>query len=128
MFYIFGSIIYWTLYIVFILFGLVQIAQSTFKVFRRQHQELIWLLQIFRRGFLYLEFQHLHLPYLFGMQNLINFFLFFFNFACIIFATMVFCWCFILKFQSGRKNCLHIFWIKNSKLVMDLGLVWIHFV
>jgi hypothetical protein len=55
-------------------------------------------------------------------------FVLFSHFACNIVTMMVLYWYFILKIQSGRKNYLHILSIIISRLVMNLGLVWTHFV
>lgn len=98
-------------------------ANCKFWVLRKQHHWLIWLLQISCRSIPWLEFQYLHLQYLWKckIQNI---------FSCSIFVlhAIFSCkWCFIVitfsKMQSGREICLVIFPIKISNLVINLGLV-----
>lgn len=53
---------------------------------------------------------------------ILNFFLLYFYFACNFFMTMVFCWYFTLKIQSGQNNWLLIFSIIISRLLVTWNL------
>ena len=96
---------------------------STFKVSESNTNNWFNILQILRRSFLCLKFQYLFLQYLFGIQSIRNFFLFYFPFACNIFMIMMVCWYFIMNIQSGQTNYLLIFSFTISRLVISLELV-----